>query len=150
MGALSTSAWANLRMIRCWPGQWGLYSHKKRRDQAGHTASEKKKKVKALVTQSCPTLCNSMDCSPPSSSIHGTLQARILEWIAISFSNVGGLLYHKGTILSLGLLMCLSTHTLFPSNKHFTCFTSFHLVVEFHFYTASSPGPCHRPQALMV
>ena len=42
-GALSTSAWANLRMIRCWPGQWGLYSHKKRRDQAGHTESEKKK-----------------------------------------------------------------------------------------------------------
>ena len=32
------------------------------------------------------TLCDSMDCSPPGSSIHGTLQARILEWVAISFS----------------------------------------------------------------
>ena len=39
-----------------------------------------------LVTQSCPTLCNSTDCSPPGSSVHGILQARILEWIAISFS----------------------------------------------------------------
>ena len=38
------------------------------------------------VAQSCPTLCNPMDCSLPSSSIHGILQARILEWIAISFS----------------------------------------------------------------
>ena len=38
------------------------------------------------VSQSCPTLCDPMDCSPPSSSIHGILQARILEWIAISFS----------------------------------------------------------------
>ena len=38
------------------------------------------------VAQSCPTLCNPMDCSPPGSSIHGILQARILEWVAISSS----------------------------------------------------------------
>ena len=38
------------------------------------------------VAQSCPTLCDPMDCSPPGSSIHGILQARILEWVAISFS----------------------------------------------------------------
>ena len=38
------------------------------------------------VTQSCPTLCDPMDCSPPGSSVHGILQARILEWVAISFS----------------------------------------------------------------
>ena len=38
------------------------------------------------VTQSCPTLCDPVDCSPPGYSIHGILQARILEWIAISFS----------------------------------------------------------------
>ena len=39
-----------------------------------------------LVTQSCLTLCNPMDCSPPGSSVHGILQARILERVAISFS----------------------------------------------------------------
>ena len=39
-----------------------------------------------LVAQSCPTLCNPMDCSPPGSSRHGILQARILEWVAIPFS----------------------------------------------------------------
>ena len=39
------------------------------------------------VAQSCPTLCDPMDCSPPGSSIPGILQARILEWVAISFSN---------------------------------------------------------------
>ena len=38
------------------------------------------------VAQSCPTLCDPMDCSLPSSSVHGILQARILEWVAISFS----------------------------------------------------------------
>ena len=41
----------------------------------------------ALVAQSCSTLCNLTDCSPPGSSAHGILQARILEWVAISFSN---------------------------------------------------------------
>ena len=39
-----------------------------------------------LVAKSCPTLCNSMHCSTPGSSVHGILQARILEWVAISFS----------------------------------------------------------------
>ena len=39
-----------------------------------------------LVAQSCLTLCNSMDCSLPSSSVHRILQARILEWVTISFS----------------------------------------------------------------
>ena len=38
------------------------------------------------VAQSCPTLCDPMDCIPPGSSIHGVLQARVLEWGAISFS----------------------------------------------------------------
>ena len=46
-----------------------------------------KVKVKVLVTQSCLTLCNPMDCSPPGSFIHGIPQARILEWVAISFSS---------------------------------------------------------------
>ena len=43
-------------------------------------------KVKVLVAQLCPTLCNSMDCSPPGSSIHGIFPVRILEWVAIPFS----------------------------------------------------------------
>ena len=38
------------------------------------------------VAQSCPTLCDPMDCSPPGSSVHVISQARILEWVAISFA----------------------------------------------------------------
>ena len=38
------------------------------------------------VSQSCPTLCDPMDCSLPGSSIHGIVQASVLEWVAISFS----------------------------------------------------------------
>ena len=41
---------------------------------------------KVSVSQSCLTLCDPKDCSPPGSSTHGILQARILEWVAISFS----------------------------------------------------------------
>ena len=43
--------------------------------------------VCVLVTQSCLTLFDSSDCSPPGSSVYGILEARILEWVAISFSN---------------------------------------------------------------
>ena len=39
-----------------------------------------------LVTQSCLTLCSPTDCGPPGSSVHGILQARILEWVATPFS----------------------------------------------------------------
>ena len=41
----------------------------------------------AKLLQSCPTLCDAIDSSPPGSSAPGILQARILEWVAISFSN---------------------------------------------------------------
>ena len=64
----------------------------------------------AKSLQLCPTLCVPIDCSPPGSSVHGILQARILEWVAISFS--------KGTFPALGsnpnlshcrqILYCLS------------------------------------------
>ena len=51
-------------------------------------------KIKAKISaaaakslQSCPTLCNPIDGSPPGSPVPGILQARTLEWVAISFSN---------------------------------------------------------------
>ena len=53
----------------------------------------------SVVAQSCPTLCNLMDCSPPGSSVHEILQARILEWVAIPFfrgsSQSREILYHR-------------------------------------------------------
>ena len=41
-------------------------------------------KVCVLAVQSCPTLCNPMDCSLPASSVHGILQTKILEWVALT------------------------------------------------------------------
>ena len=41
----------------------------------------------AKSLQSCPTLCDPIDSSPPSSPVPGILQARTLEWVAVSFSN---------------------------------------------------------------
>ena len=66
--------------------------------------------MKVLVTQSCPTVCDPMDCSPPGSSVHGILQARILEWVG-SHSLLQGLnprllrLLHCGQILSKEALL---------------------------------------------
>ena len=53
------------------------------------TNSKKKRYIRSVyaysVTQLCPALCNPMDCSPPVSTVHGILQARILEWVANSY-----------------------------------------------------------------
>ena len=43
-------------------------------------------KKESEVAQSCPTLCDPTDCSPPGSSVHGIFQARVLEWVAVAFS----------------------------------------------------------------
>ena len=45
----------------------------------------KRRERESEVTQSCPTLRDRMDCSPPGSSVHGIFQARVLEWDAIAF-----------------------------------------------------------------
>ena len=54
--------------------------------ELGPSPSPGSRTVLCLVPELCPTLCNPMDCSPPGSSVHGVLQARVLEWVAISFS----------------------------------------------------------------
>ena len=55
--------------------------------------------------QSCLTLCDPKDCRPPGSSVHGILQARILEWVAISYSR-GSSWPRDQTRVSLRLLNC--------------------------------------------
>ena len=64
-------------LISC-TSRWILYHWATREAQSNYCA-------KSL--QSCLTLCDPVDCSPPDSSVRGILQARILEWVAISFSN---------------------------------------------------------------
>ena len=53
---------------------------------ASHTHSSRPVFVCVLITESGPTLYDPMDCSPPGSSIHGVLQARVLEWVAMPSS----------------------------------------------------------------
>ena len=60
-----------------------------------------KVKSEREVAQSCPTLSNPMDCSLPGSSIHGILQARVLEWVAIAFSVLSGLDLHNLVVLKV-------------------------------------------------
>ena len=68
--------------------------------------------VSVLVTQSCPTLCDPMDHSPAGSSVHGTLQARTLEWVAISFSSAQK---WKVKVKSLSRVQLFATHGLQPT-----------------------------------
>ena len=55
--------------------------------ELGHLGKRQQDCKWSEVAQLCPTLCNPVDCSPPGSSVHGIFQARVLEWVAISFSS---------------------------------------------------------------
>ena len=64
-------------------------------------------KKESDVSQLCPTLCDPVDCNPPGSSVHGIFQARVLEWVSISFSM--SLLFNMLSRLVI---------TFFPRSKH--------------------------------
>ena len=59
---------------------------KEEREKGRKEGRKEGRKKESEIARSCPTLCDPVDCSPPGSSVHGILQARILEWVAISFS----------------------------------------------------------------
>ena len=63
-----------------------------------------KVKSESEVAQSCPTLSDPMDCSPPGSSIHGIFQARVLEWGAIAFSILSEEIFLNFSIVIYNLL----------------------------------------------
>ena len=66
--------------------------------------------VLSVDAQSCPTLCNPMDCSPPGYSAHEIFQARIWEWVAISFSRGSSLPRDQTQVSCIGrqIFYCLS------------------------------------------
>ena len=73
-------------MLVSWPLSWGIFHVPLRRmyNRCWWVAAAA---AAAKLLQSCPTLCDPIDSSPLGSSVSGILQARILEWVAISFSN---------------------------------------------------------------
>ena len=80
------------------------------------------------VAQSCPTLRDSLDCSPPGSSVHGIFQARVLEWGAIAFSN------------AISFFYCSLQHwTLLPSPVTSTAGHCFHFGSVSSFFLVISP-----------
>ena len=89
--------------------------------------------MSAESLQSCPTLCNTMDCNPPVPSVHGILQARILESIAISFSR-GPSQPRDQTCISC--VFCLesrffthwATVVFYFSESHWNSLTAHHLI----------------------
>ena len=82
--------------------------------------------VCVLVAQLCPTLCDPMDCSPPDSSVHGILQARILEWVASSFS--------RGSSLTQGLNLGL------PHCRQITVWATREVILSWLFWETVDSG----------
>ena len=70
------------RQTLVWGGLTNSWVRKRSKRQR-----RKRKIIIRDIAQLCPTLCDPMDCSLPRSSVHGIFQAKVLEWIAISFSS---------------------------------------------------------------
>ena len=70
--------------IEMWSISWGLSEYT---DEMITSNTKAAAATAAKSLQSCPTLCDPTDGSPPGSPVPGILQARTLEWVAISFSN---------------------------------------------------------------
>ena len=75
-----------LRLLESMEPQNQYQTHMRKKQMRYANYPPNREAVYLKVTQSCLTLCDPMDCSLPSSSVHGILQARVLEWVAISFS----------------------------------------------------------------
>ena len=65
----------------------------------------------AVLLQLCPTLCDAMDCSLPGSSVHGILQARILEWVATPSSRGSS---QSGGRAQVSCVSCIGRQVLYP------------------------------------
>merc|ERR1719295_826701 len=73
-----------------------------------------KVKSESEVAQLCLTLRDPIDCSPPGSSIHGIFQARVLEWVAIAFSDDQPRQHIKSRDITLSTKVCLDKAMVFP------------------------------------
>ena len=82
VGSLFLSWWAE---TLCCVLKWAE-PRMRQGEYPGHSPDVGSESQSPQFLQSCLPLCNAMDCSPPGSSAHGIFQARILEWVAISFS----------------------------------------------------------------
>ena len=96
---MSDSVWSHRRQPTRLPRPWD--SPGKNTRVGCHFLLQR---VESEITQSCPTLSNPMDCSLPGFSVHGIFQARVLEWVAIAFSEWKFLLTKNSQ--ALGTVKC--------------------------------------------
>ena len=75
------------------------------------------KESESEVAQLCPTLCDRMDCSPPGSSVHGSLQARVLEWGAIAFPRCSRIPLITCNMLYMKMCIFLGNSPYFPPDS---------------------------------
>ena len=91
----AAAAAAKLYQTLCNPIDWGILQARTLEWAAISFSNAGKVKSESKVAQSCLTLSDPLDCSPPGSSVHGIFQARVLEWGAIAFSLEQATTQHK-------------------------------------------------------
>ena len=99
----------------------------------------------AKLLQSCPTLCDPIDGSPPGSPVPGILQARILEWVAISFSNTWKWKWSRVWLLAIPPTRLLHSWDLPSKSRGMGC----HCLLRYEvikFYISKAKGNFHSVQ----
>ena len=91
-----------------------------------------KVKSESQVAQSCPTLSDPMDCSPPGSSVHGIFQARVLEWGAIAFSATEYYSARKGNTSESVLMRWMNLEPIIQSEVSQKEKDKYHILMHIH------------------
>ena len=118
--------------------------------------AHKQELLKVLVTQLCLTLCDPVDCSLPSSSVHGILQARILEWIAFPFSSGSSWPKNRTGVSCIagGFFTNWEESRTFllapPGGQHSHHHPHHETLRQLWKKESQSPSPCFSPQAVSI
>ena len=104
--------------------------------------------VLCFLTQSCPALCDPVDCSPPGSSVHGIFPARLLQWVAISSSR-GSSQPRDGTLISY--VSCIggkffTTSVMWEAPSYSLRCTNCHINQMFELINLFSTKNCSNPR----
>ena len=129
-------------MVEFW---WSVHCH----TVESWICSQLKRRVRVLTAQSCPTLCDPMECSPQGSSVREILQARILKWIAIPFSmgpsqprDWSWVAHTAGRFLMIWATREALIHLLNPEVKFTSIFPLRLAVFQFQWICWPSSNPC--------
>ena len=111
------------------------------------------------VTQLCLILCDPIDCSPPGSSVHGILQATILEWVVVSFSRVSSPPRDQTPVSCIAgrfftIWTTRETYIYKYTFSYIYIYSATYIYIQLHIYSVTciyvTESPCYPPETIVL